>query len=127
MQKIIGNRQSSILRQLIPIFDAWDWTSQMQIVVTRFQRKRTDSQRGKIHSMLRDFANHNDVSEEYMKQQWAKGEPWWPGEERIINGKPEWIPKSESQLTVVEESEIISKMQVIGDNFSVTWSERSEI
>jgi hypothetical protein len=123
MIKLVAHRSSSAVRQVDKVLEQWNWDHPMQLVITQFKRRRTDDQRGKLHGMLRDLANHNDVSEEYMKQQWAKGQTFWPSSERIINGYPEWVPKSEAQLTVEEESEIISRLQAIGDEFSVQWSE----
>ena len=94
----------------------------MQLVITQFRRRRTDDQRGKLHCQLRDMAKHTDSTEANMKL-WAKLQPFWPQEEKMIFGIAEFEPKSESQLTVEEESEIISRLQVIGDEFNVSWSE----
>ena len=102
----------------------WDWKFPMQLVITRFIARRTDSQRGKIHAMLRDMAKHTDSTEVNMKL-WAKFQPFWPQEEKLIFGKPEFEPKSESQLTVEEESGIISRLQAIGDEYKVEWTDAS--
>ena len=122
MIKLVAKNVDQMYSQLARL--DWDFKKPMQLVITQFRRRRTTAQQSKIHPMLRDLANHNDVTEGQMKD-WAKGLPCWPGEERTLHGEREWLAKSEAQLTVEEESEIISRLQAIGDEFNVSWSEPS--
>ena len=125
-QRIVASNQDQLSRQLAILIRDWDWNTPIEITYRRFRRKRTTSQQAKIHAMIRDLARHNDMEGEIgelkMKTIIKFNCPKWPGEEQVVNGQIEYVPKSEKELTVEEESEVIFYLQATGDEFGVEWT-----
>jgi len=119
--KFVSHDLAKAVEQTMLALANWNWDHPAVVEIKRFRAKRTSEQQAKLHAMLRDMARHNGISEEQMKIH-AKFESYWPQEERVINGMPAFIALSESQLTVEQESEVISQLQAVGDTFGVEWS-----
>ena len=124
------------LSQAIHDLRQWDFTYPMSLQFKRYVRPRTSGQQAKIHCMFDDIGKSGGISGEQVKTKVKNNEflsdgVKWPGTweksklgqlthegKRLI-----WQPKSESALSVKEESLLIEQLYAFGYTYSVEWSE----
>lgn len=97
--------------------------AKLWIIITDLD-PRSENQQALIHTIIREIAHASGYNEEYFKQVVLKQDgdgifPFWP--HKVLRGKDDEsvsVPKSESQLTKKEESELIDRLYA----FAVEWS-----
>ena len=114
--------QPSQYSTLLKHLEVWR-TKDYAIEVKRHDPKRSGSQQGLLHSLMREIAGQAGCGEEYFKQEVIKRNaadvfPHWPHDmQPDLKGVLQLVPKSESKLTKREESEMIERLYA----FAVEW------
>ena len=96
--------------------------------VEAYKPPRSKNQQALLHCIIRDISIHGGYSEDWTKECFLKYDcngffPHWP---KLVSnddkGNVVFIPRSESVITKVEESERIERLYALGAEWGITWT-----
>jgi hypothetical protein len=114
---------------LIAYIEQWWGRTDQALEVRRYEVGRNEGQQALLHCLIREIANQAGCGEDWFKQSFLKRDceglfPHWPSKhQKNRQGDIVLVPKSESDLTKREESEIIERLHGLAGEWGIELEE----